>query len=570
MRKNNWLLKKKLSDEFQNKFPEINEIILQLLYDRNLDTQERIDEFLNPDYSQDLHDPFLFKDMDAAVDKILGSISGGKKITVHGDYDADGVCGSVILVNTLKKMGADVDVYIPHREKEGYGINSQTIDYLQSLGTNLIITTDCGISNKIEIDKAKDLGIDVIITDHHHVPPNIPDCLIINPHRDNETYPFKDLSGAGVAFKLVQGLLKRYKEINQSIDWEAFEKWLLDIVAIGTVADLVPILGENRTLVKYGLVVINKTKRFGLKYLFEVAALNSNIDTHKIAFQIGPRLNSAGRMNHASTAYKLLMSENITEAQKLALELNGNNQQRQKLTEKIIEEVKRDVEPFDEKNKIIFDYNREWPLGVVGLVAGKLSEEYNRPAFILGNTEGKITGSGRGIPEFNCIEAIEKINHLFERYGGHAAACGFTLKNESDLEEMKKNLIEIAEKELSGKELKPDLFVDLEIGFKDITWDLIEAITNFEPFGEDNEKPRFVSYGVKVLGLETVGNENKHLRLILTQDNGLVRKAIGFCFGEWCKKINVGDLIDLVYEIDVNEWNGNREIQLKVVDLKMS
>jgi len=565
-------LKEQVTEEFKNKFPEIDEIVLQLLYDRQLDSQEKIDEFLNPDYSQDIHDPFLFQDMPAAVERVYQAIEKKEKITVHGDYDADGVSGSAILVSSLKRLGADVDVYIPHREKDGYGINAKTVEFLHQQKTDLIITTDCGISNKAEIDKAQDLGMEVIVTDHHHIPPEIPDCLIINPQLETDNYPFKYLAGSGVAFKLVQGLLKRKKDADDSLDWEAFEKWLLDLVALGTVADLMPVLGENRTLIKYGLVVLNKTKRVGLKKLLELAGLNYNslLNTYNLAFQIGPRINAAGRVDHASTAYQLLLTDNQSEANQLADQLEKNNKDRQVLTERIINEAKQQIEPFNKEQKLIFVYGEDWPLGVVGLVAGRLSQEYHRPAFALGQSQGQISGSGRSIPEFDCIESLEKINHLFARYGGHAAACGFTLAKNDELARLKTELSQIAEKELAGKDLKPRLVIDAEIKFSSVNWDLIEELSKFEPYGQKNPRPVFASYQVKVVGLETVGQDNQHLKLILTQDNGIVRKAIGFCFGDWCSKIKAGDLIDIVYSVEINEWNGNREIQLKLEDLKLS
>ncbi len=576
-----WQIAKPISEEFKNKFPEIDPVVLQLLWNRGIKTQEQIDEFLYPDYGQDIHDPFLFLDMEKAVERILEAVKNKEKIVVHGDYDTDGVCSALIMVSTLEALGADVAVYLPHREIEGYGLNVQTVEELGKNKVNLIITTDCGISNRKEIKRAKELGMEVIVTDHHAEPQVLPEdaLAIVDPQLKREKYPFRELSGAGVAFKVVQAILKNYKLqiTNYKIDVEAFEKWLLDLVAIATVADIMPIVGENRTLVKYGLIVLNKTRRIGLKKLIESAGLNKNkwLDARNIGFQIGPRLNAAGRVNHANQAYQLLKTQDESEAQKLAEVLNKTNEERQKLSDEITAKAKEQIGKAT-KEKILFAIGEDWPLGIVGLVAGKIVDEYWRPTFVMTLREGKIEGSGRSIPGFDITMTLHEVKDFFSRYGGHVGACGFTLKDKNDLENFKKALCQVAEKRLVGVELEPILEVDAEVKLKKINWELFELLEKFAPFGKGNERPRYLARDLVVEKIEAVGQNGNHLRLMLSQINEStnggkaknVKKFIGFCFGDWCQKLKVGDKVDVVFEIDANEWNGNRELQLKIIDLK--
>jgi single-stranded-DNA-specific exonuclease len=562
-----WQIAPKINQSTKNKFPEINPIILQLLFNRGLGTQEKIDEFLNPDYGQDIHDPFLFRDMNKAVDRILKAIKKKEKIVVYGDYDADGVCATVLLAEVLKELGALPEVYIPYRNTEGYGLNDKAVEELSRSGTKLIITVDCGISNKNEIEKAKKNGIEVIITDHHYEPKELPKAFAtINPKIHGEKYPFDDLAGVGVAFKLAQALLKTEKNINQG-----FEKWLLDLVALGTVTDIADLLGENRTLVRYGLIVLKKTKRLGLLELLKAAQINPyEIDSRVIGYYLGPRLNAAGRLDHASTAYQLLITEDENEAKKIAQDLDGKNRQRQKMTKKIVQEALKQIGKIDEKKKLLTAIGESWPAGVVGLVAGKIADQYYRPTLIMERGEYEIIGSGRSIEEFNLIRALQKMEKYLSRYGGHAQACGFTMTNEKNLEKFRAELEKIVEEELKGKELYPKINIDLEIDLEEVNWDLYENTEKFEPFGEANQDPVFLAKNLKVVGIECVGQDGKHLRLQVNHNTRMVKKAIGFNFGYWSDKINVGDKIDMVFKLEVNQWNGSRELQLKVVDLKLS
>ncbi len=572
-----WRIAPAITEEVRNKFPEIDPVILQLLWNRGIKTQEQIDEFLYPDYSQDLHDPFLFLDMEKAVERIFRAVETGEKIMVHGDYDADGVCSALIMVSTLRALGVNVDVYLPHRELEGYGLNMQTVEESGRNGVNLIITTDCGISNREEIKKAVELGMEVIVTDHHAEPPQVPEdtVAIIDPQLSREKYPFKELSGAGVAFKVVQAILKNPKsEIRNpkfGIDnKEAFEKWLLDLVAIATIADIMPILGENRTLVKYGLLVLNKTRRLGLRKLIESLGLNKNklLDAKNVAFQIGPRLNSAGRINHANQAYALLETDDESRVDELVASLSKTNEERQMLSDQIIVEAKSQIGKPEQEN-FLFAVGKDWPLGIVGLIAGKIADEFWRPAIVMTEKEGVIVGSGRSIPEFDIIAALREAKEFLSRYGGHAGACGFTLRDKKDLGKFKEALQKIADREFAGKEITPAVEIDAEVGLEKINWELFEILEKFAPFGKGNERPKYLAKNLKVEGAEVVGQNKNHLRLMLSQGNGQRKKFIGFCFGEWCQKLKVGDRIDVVFEVDVNEWNGSRELQLKIIAIRI-
>lgn len=573
-----WLVAKKVSREWQHQFPEINPVILQLLYNRGLKTQAEIDEFLNPDYGQDIHDPYLFQDMEKAVKRIFQAIENKEKIMVHGDYDADGVCASVMMVSTLQELGANVGIYIPHRITEGYGLNKKTVSELAKQGVNLIVTVDCGIANHAEVDLAQAKGMDVIVTDHHETLPELPKAFaIINPKVAGEKYPFQFLSGAGVAFKVAQALtnhkaIKPYSHKAVEPLSDGYEKWLLDLVALGTVADCVPLIGENRTLAKYGSVVLRKTRRLGLQELAKVAQISlAGADTYTIGFQIAPRLNAAGRLDHANTAFELLMTKDREEAKQIAENLNKKNQERQRTTEKMVQEAKEQIGEFDKDKKILIAQKQGWSAGLVGLVAGKLSDEFARPAMVIGLKKDEAVGSGRSIPEFDITQALIKCGNLLTRYGGHSQACGFELPVKN-LEKFEAGMTKIASEQLKSEDLSKKTFIDTEIKLEQIDWPLLSLLESFEPFGEENPRSKFVAYGLEVVQLDKVGVDGKHLKLMVKHcKSNHCRKLIAFGIGNsWGDQLKIGDKIDIVFEVSVHEWNGQRELQLKVVDLKLA
>lgn len=570
-----WRLVDPINEKTRNKFPEIHPIILQLLYNRHLTTQKDIDKFLFVDYTNDLYDPFLFKDMKKAVERIYQAIANDEKIVVHGDYDADGVTASVILVSAIQGLGAkNIEVYLPHREKEGYGINLNTISYLKEQGTDLIITCDCGISNYEPLSKAKELGMDVIITDHHHIPEKVPPALAILHCRIKDSgYPDPYLTGGGVAFKLAQALYLKDQEKNKKLP-DGFDKWLLDLVAISTIADFGPLQGENRILVKYGLVVLQKTKRLGLLKLYEKAGIDKDtINTETIGWKIAPRINAAGRMDHANVAYKLMMSENKKEAEGLAESLNQTNKDRQRLTNKIVEEAKAFVGEPD--GKVVVAVGKNWPLGIIGLVAGKLSNQFHRPAFVMGDNGEQITGSARSNINFHLTECLDKLSNHLSRYGGHAGAAGFTLAKREDLDKFINDLKKFANKNIKDDDLISEIRIDAEIILDEINWEFYEQLEKFEPWGEANPRAVFLAKDVIIDRVEAIGKDATHLRLMVKHKTNKLFKIIGFCFADeskvgknWCEALKKGDRIDMILDIGVNEWNGSRELQFKIIDLK--
>jgi len=558
-----WKLPPKPTQDFIDKFPELHPIVVQLLYNRGLRTQNEIDEFLNPDYSQDIHDPHLFKDMEKVCQRLYKAIKEQELITIYGDYDADGVSSAVILRSVLKNLGAKVEVYLPHRAKEGYGLNEQAVKELAKQ-TEVLITCDCGISNIKEVDLANEQGIDVIITDHHTIPEILPKALaIIHPQIPGEKYPFKFLAGGGVAFKVAQALISHVKNNLSDKEKEINEKWLLDMVALATVADMVPLLGENRTLLKYGMMVLKKTQRLGMKKLIEVANLDiDKIDTRAISFSLAPRINAAGRMNHANLAYYLMIEEDEVKATDLAKELNQSNLDRQKLTEQIVREAR--AQTINEDDALLNFFNPNWSSGLTGLVAGRLSREYARPVLVMTEVDGIIVGSGRSIPEFNIIEALQTNEELLIKYGGHPQACGFSMQTAKQAEfiAVMKGL---AAKQLKDVEFKAKLDIELIIDFEDIAWELVDLLERFRPFGQQNPEPLFMSSGLSVTSVRQVGNDGKHLKLEVAKGN---KKKGSIAFGLGDIKLELGDKIDVVYNLSINQWNGNREIQLIIKDIK--
>jgi len=603
-----WIINKKYTKKFAREFPEFSEITLQLLWDRNLKTQTQIDEFFNPDYEADLHDPYLMKDMDKAVARIYKAIKKDEKILVYGDYDVDGITSSLIMVSALVEIKSAISgikknkarkfigIYIPDRELEGYGMNDEAVKKIKKDGFGLIITVDCGTSDFTSIKSANDLGIDVIVTDHHHIPEKIPNALaIINPHQNNCKYPFEELAGVGVAFKVVQALFKNLqakKPKTYKLISLGFEKWLLDLVALGTVADCVNLVGENRTLVKYGLLVMNKTKRVGIKKLILKTGLkvkeNGNviekkvIDTNTISFVLAPRLNAAGRMDHANTSYQLLSSNSESEAEKLVLMLEKNNQSRQRLTEKMITEIKKRIDKYGNNlPKVVVEFEEGWKIGVVGLVAGKLADEYSRPFLILSEKGDKIAGSGRSIPKFNLIEAIEKCKDILIEFGGHSQAAGLKIENKN-FEKFRKKMNLLADKTLKKEDLVPIINIDCKIEHNQIDWQLNDEIDKFNPFGFGNRKPVFLAEKLEVHEIRTVGANDAHLKVCfkaIVKESAKVKyfSAIGFRLGKMAEEmpdkkpgLRWGDFVDVVFQLEINEWNGNRELQMNVLDLKLS
>lgn len=548
---------------------EISDIILQILSNRGIDDPSEAVDFLEADYEKGIHDPFLFLDMERIVERIRLASEKKEKVLVFGDYDADGVTASAVLSETFKEAGIECEVYIPDKRTEGYGFNLAAIEEFGKKGISLMISVDCGITGVAEVERAKELGMDIIITDHHHVPENIPGAFaIINPKMENSGYPFSDLAGVGVAFKLAQAVFQKLMP-----EKKEHVRWMLDLVAIGTVADCVPLAGENRIFVKYGLKVLAKTRRVGLRQLFSVARLtideNNPPSTRNIAFHIAPRINAAGRINHANLAYDLLVEQNIPRARSLALELEDNNSNRQKMTETVVNEVRILAENMFKEKKLIFAVGENFPIGIVGLVAGKIAQEFNRPTAVIQKGEKESKGSFRSIPQINIIEAIEKCSDLLLKFGGHSQAAGISVEN-GKIEEFYEKLDAEIEKELEGKDLFPEIMIDAELSSDEADFSLAEELENMKPFGEGNPEPVFVMKKLLVEDVKMLGSGEKHLKFSLRSriEGNRVFSAIAFYLAREFSHIKKGDFVDVAFSLQKDEWNGNRRIQFIICDLK--
>jgi len=583
----NWILKPKPPEDFIKQFPEYEPIILQLLYSRGLRDQKTIDEFFNPDYEEDLHDPFLMLGMEKAINRIFEAIKKQESIAIFGDYDADGVCGAVILKTVLEALGANLSggVYIPDRKVEGYGLNIPAIKKISEQKVELILTVDCGSSDFEEIKLANSLSIETIIVDHHKAGDKLPKAhAVVNPCQKGDKYPFKGLAGAGVAFKLAQALISDKCLVASDKELpNGWEKWLLDLVAIATVADCVPLLGENRTLVRYGLIVLAQTQRPGLLELMKIARLNpifeaetlkTNLDSYSLGFILGPRLNAAGRMHHASLAFELLMAKDQDEARVLAEKINQHNIERQKMTEEVVAEVEEKIKPLiaDKDNFAIIVSDKNWSRGIIGLVAGKISERYHRPVIVLREEEKESRGSARSIPGFDIVDAVAQCSDLLLEFGGHPGSAGMALENKN-LPAFTEKINKIAHKKLKETDLTPVLQIDAQINAENIVWGIFDRLKEFEPCSNyGNPRPTFLLKNLEIVNLRLVGSNSQHLKLELKSDKleNKIFKAIGFRLANGNGHIKAGDRVDLVFELIADEWNGSRELQLKIIDIKIA
>jgi len=568
-----WSVRERFPDEFGKRGAGLPPPVLQILWNRGITEPDAIDAFLHPDYERHLHDPFLFGHMRRAVDRLLAAIDRGERIYIFADYDADGVSAGTILSNAIGAYGTVPGIYIPHRETEGYGMSMQAVEFMAKEGAKVVITCDCGISSRAEIAAAAERGMDVIVTDHHMQPAELPDraFALIHPKLEGETYPWKGLSGGGVAFKLAQGLLATRAPAGIG-NLEAFEKRLTELAAISSVADMVPLLGESRTLVSFGLKVLRKTTRVGLRKLYETAGIRPDrIDTGTIAFQIAPRVNAAGRMDHANTAFALLSATDESEAARLSIALNGTNVERQKMTEIIAREAREQTAATGQAEApLIIVRDDRWAAGLIGLVAGKLVEEFNRPAFVFTRkSDTELVGSGRSIPAMNIIAAMQSMPELLSRFGGHPQAAGMSITPER-FDEFRARIREAAAAALKDRDLTPTLSIDAELPLTALSWELQAAIEEFAPFGMGNPTPRFLARGVRVVQASAMGVGGKHLRLSVCEGDGPAQRCVAWRAGGWAERLSPGDRIDVVYELEVNEWNGRRVLQLHVVDLTVA
>lgn len=544
------------------------DLITQLLANRGLNSDEEIAAFLRPDYGK-LHDPFIFKDMKKAVDRIWQAIKNKEKILIYSDYDADAVTANAVLFRMFEFFGVKPEIYIPDRFSEGYGLNVAAFKKFKEQGIQLVLTVDCGTNSVEEAEFCKANGIHLIITDHHEITGETPDAFaLINPKNPAENYPYTQLVGVAVAFKVASAVIS----VQENHDLpEGYEKWLLDLVAIGTVADCHSLIGENRILVKYGLKVLAKTKWPGLKILMELAGCSGKpIDTYTLGFVLAPRINAAGRIEHASSAFNLLVSNDPAETLKLAQDLDDLNKRRQKITETVMSEAREQLSVIQER-KVLMISGTDWPKGVVGLVAGKLAEEYSKPVLVMERGEVESTGSARSIPSFNIVEALKYSKDVLVKFGGHAAAAGFTLRTEN-LDIFYKNLLDFAENNINEEDLAKVINLDAEMRPEDINFQMVEALDSFEPFGVDNTKPKFMISNVEISDCCGVGKDAKHLQLSVnsTLANGTSKifKCIAFNFGKVIEQLRPGEKVDLAFELIADSWQGRKNIKLRIIDFR--
>jgi single-stranded-DNA-specific exonuclease len=526
----------------------------QLLYNRGLSDLSQIPLFIEGD-SRLSADPFLMPDMHQAVSRIYRTLLSGEKIAVYGDFDVDGVTSTAVMLQGLSALGGMVVPYIPHRVSEGHGLRVPAIDELHEQGVKLIVTVDCGITDVEEIKHANNLDMTVIITDHH-VPPAVvpPAFAIVNPKLSGSKYPFADLAGVGVAYKVIQALLGSLGKEDR-IDEH------IELVALGTVADMVPLVGENRYLVKRGIAALNMTPRLGIKEIVTRAGLTPGaLDSDSITWCLSPWLNASGRLEHAIASYKLLTTASTQEARELASLLGQQNIERQRLTAKAMTEARSQV-AAQGVAALIMLCNHEFPLGIAGPVAGKLSEEYYRPVIIVNIDDKTASGSCRSIPEFNIIEALNQCGGLLGRFGGHAQAAGFTAPA-NNLSLLQKTLIEIAETQLKKVDLRPRINIDAEISLSELGDSSFKAIQTLAPFGKGNPVPTFVSRGVEVTGCRTMGAGQQHLRLKLKQ-NGGTWDAVAFRLADSLS--DVASNLDVVYSLEMDRWTGVENLRLNIL-----
>ncbi|RKY97456.1 MAG: single-stranded-DNA-specific exonuclease RecJ [Candidatus Hydrothermota bacterium] len=529
--------------------------IAQVLSARGISPEES-PAFLEPRL-EDLNDPFLMRDMDKAVERIITAMKESQKIMVHGDYDVDGVTSLSLLYRNLTSIGLNVIPYIPDRFTEGYGLSSQGIEKAKEEGISLIITVDCGITALEEIEMARKYGIDVIVTDHHEPRETLPEATaIINPKVDD--YPFKDLAGVGVAFKLLEAL---YRKLSLNLN---HLYWDLDLVALGTVADIVPLVKENRVFVHFGLKILEKSKKAGIKSLKSVTGLNGKVEPWHISFILAPRLNAAGRLNHAIEAFKLLSTRDGLEALQLARELDRTNKERQGIERKILSEAEKMVRRMDlDKDWVIVLGSEDWHEGVIGIVASKLVEQYNRPTILLSFTGGIGKGSGRSIQNFNLFNALLDLEKYLLSFGGHKMAAGLRLEKEN-LQDFRQALNKLAKERLKKEYFEPELYIDGEIRLSDINQDILSVYRKLSPFGMGNPQPVFVVKNVTVKNDIRV-MKDRHISFTLKQEQ-IERRAIAFDAMDKREIIQSGKPLN--FAVQVSENNRNGEIEFKVLDVK--
>ena len=545
---------------------DVSPVIATLLVQRGITTYEKAKAFFRPELTM-LHDPFLMNDMELAVKRLETAIKKGEKILVYGDYDVDGTTSVAMLYSFIREYHPHVDYYIPDRYAEGYGVSFKGIDYAINQGVGLIITIDCGIKAADKVAYAKAHHIDMIICDHHTPGDILPDAVaVLNPERYDSTYPFKSLSGCGVGFKLLQAYA-----LQNHIPFETIARYL-DLVAVSIASDIVPLIDENRILTFYGLKKLNEQPAVGLKAIISIAGLtDKNITVDDIVFKIGPRINAAGRIESGKQAVELLVSERPEEAALHCEKIDTHNQTRRNIDKNITEEALQEIAKADKYKYSTVLYNPAWHKGVVGIVASRLIESFFRPTIILTESNGHATGSARSIPGFDLYQAITECADLLESYGGHMYAAGITLKTEN-VQKFRDRFEEVIKNSITPEMLIPQVEIDTELNFKDISPKLFRILKQFEPFGPENMNPVFFAENVSDNGYaRLVGTEEEHLQLGLIQEDlpFTVYRAIAFNQASHLRKIKNGTAFDIAYTLVENNFRGATTLQLNIKDIKI-
>lgn len=565
-----WVIAKPITQQASEALAVVPPILRQVLFNRGIGTEEQARAFVAAKNLSDTN-PFQMIGMQAAVDRIRFALEQGEPIAIYGDYDVDGVTATALLVEALQKLGGDVRGYIPNRFDEGYGLNKDALDSLKADGVKLVITVDCGIRSPDETLHARAIGLDLIISDHHHPDgENLPPAFaVINPKQHGDPYPDKDLAGVGIAYKIAEALTMddgRQTMVNGQSSAVNGLTDLLDLVALGTVADLAPLVGENRSLVRNGLKQLRETKRQGLFSLAGVAQIKiDKITAGNIGFMLGPRLNASGRLESALASFELLTTTDFMRAGQLAQQLDVQNRQRQTITKTMQQQAEEIAMQDDPHAFLLFAAHEDFNSGVVGLAASRLTEKYYRPSVVAAKGAEETRGSCRSIPEFHITDALDQCKDLLVRHGGHAAAAGFTVKNEN-LTELVARLKSIAKEKLDGKDLRQTLSADMEVPLADMNFGILKNIAFLEPTGYGNPDAIFVSRNVKVKSFRAVGSEGRHLKLTLEDGPALKYDAIGFRMGEMAKSLP--PRVDVMYTLEANEYNGRVSLQLNLKDVK--
>ena len=546
-------------EELQKKY-KLNRLLSTLLTNRGITEETEIEKFLNPKRS-DFYDPFGMPDMEKAVERILKAIENKEQIIIYGDYDVDGITSVTVLKSFLEERGIQVNVYIPNRLNEGYGLNKTAMEEIAKQGNKLMITVDCGITAVEEVEYAKKFGIETIITDHHEPAEELPKAIaVVDAKRKDNKYECRNLAGVGVVFKLIQAL-----SIKLKLDQKEYLKYL-DIVCVGTISDIVPLTDENRVIVKLGLKLVEQTKNLGLKEILQSCGY-SKINSTTISFGVAPRINACGRMGHQEEALNLLVSKEEKEVKKLTQKINEYNKIRQEIEKNIYNEAIEQIEKErnDNKNTIVV-FGKGWHHGVIGIVSSKITELYFKPSILLCEEDGECKGSGRSIPGFDLHEALMECNDTIEKFGGHAMAVGINI-NKEKIEEFKEEFEKIA-KEKEVDKIIPILNLDAEIKLDDVNKEMVDSLKELEPFGEANKMPIFAFRNLKIDSIRSL-SDGKHLKLSV-KDNKNIINAIGFNMGTLTDTYRIGDRVDIAGNLEINSFNGVDSIQINIKDIMKS